>query len=83
MQISVIFRILTVKRRERDMAAEPRATGAAVFARTLAALRELTGRYEDMIVADPDFTSKLESGLRLASYLLPGGLQLEKWGRAT
>ena len=29
--------------------------------------------YGNTIVKDPDFTSKLETGLRIASYLIPGG----------
>lgn len=35
-------------------------------------LRQAAARYEDMIVKDPDFTSKLESALKVASFLIPG-----------
>ncbi len=40
--------------------------------RVAAALRELVGKYEDMVVKDPALTSRIESALRLASYILPG-----------
>ena len=53
------------------MAAETTGDAAAI-SRLLRPLRQLLARYEDMVVRDPDFTSKLESGLRLASYLVPG-----------
>ena len=43
----------------------------------LAALRNGANRYCDMVVKDPDLTSKLESAFRLTSYILPGALQLE------
>ena len=46
------------------------ATEAAT--RVLEVLRELVGRYEDLIVKDPDVASKIESALRLVSYLVPG-----------
>ena len=46
------------------------ATEAAT--RVLEVLRELVGRYEDLIVKDPDIASKIESVLRLVSYLVPG-----------
>ena len=45
--------------------------------RTLAVLRELAGRYQEMVVKDPEFTSKIETVLRLASYVIPGALQIE------
>lgn len=45
--------------------------------RTLAVLRELAGRYKEMVVKDPEFTSKIETVLRLASYVIPGALQIE------
>ena len=40
----------------------------------LSALRSGAGRYCDMVVKDPDLTSKLESAFRLTSYILPGAL---------
>lgn len=43
----------------------------------LTALRNGASRYCDMVVKDPDLTSKLESAFRLTSYILPGALQLE------
>ena len=43
----------------------------------LTALRSGASRYCDMVVKDPDLTSKLESAFRLTSYILPGALQLE------
>ena len=45
--------------------------------RTLAVLRELSERYQEMVVKDPEFTSKIETVLRLASYIIPGALQIE------
>ena len=47
--------------------------------RTLAVLRELSERYQEMVVKDPEFTSKIETVLRLASYIIPGALQIESW----
>ena len=35
---------------------------------------ELVRRYEELIVRDPELAGRLESGLRLASYLVPGRL---------
>ena len=35
-------------------------------------MRKLVVKYEDTIVKDPDFTSKLESTLKVASYIIPG-----------
>ena len=35
---------------------------------------ELARRYEELVVRDPDLAGRLESGLRLASYLVPGRL---------
>ena len=43
----------------------------------LSALRSAAERYCDMVVKDPDLTSKLESAFRLTSYILPGALLLE------
>ena len=43
----------------------------------LSALRSAAGRYCDMVVKDPDLTSKLESAFRLTSYILPGAHLLE------
>lgn len=43
----------------------------------LSALRSGAERYCDMVVKDPDLTSKLESAFRLTSYVLPGVLLLE------
>ena len=40
----------------------------------LSALRNGASRYCDMVVKDPDLTSKLESAFRLTSYILPGAL---------
>jgi len=40
-------------------------------------LRQLVARYEDTVVKDPDFTSKLESTLKVASYIIPGAHLLE------
>ena len=44
-----------------------------VIARAVSALRAAMARYQDMVVKDPDFASKLETGLRFVSYLVPGG----------
>lgn len=44
---------------------------------SLALLRHAAARYEDMIVKDPEFTSKLETVLRVASYIIPGAHYLE------
>ena len=35
-------------------------------------LRHLAAKYEDTIVKDQEFTSKLESSLKAASYIIPG-----------
>ncbi len=35
-------------------------------------LRTAVTKYEDTVVGDPDFTSKLESTLKVASYIIPG-----------
>lgn len=40
--------------------------------RVLSVVRQLAGRYEEMVVKDPELTSKIESALRVASYLIPG-----------
>ena len=40
----------------------------------LTVLRSGAGKYCDMVVKDPDLTSKLESAFRLTSYVLPGAL---------
>lgn len=40
--------------------------------RSMAVLRQAAAKYEEVIVKDPDFTSKLETVLRVASYILPG-----------
>ena len=39
---------------------------------SLQLMRKLVVKYEDTIVKDPDFTSKLESTLKVASYIIPG-----------
>ena len=46
-------------------------------ARVLQVLRQLAGRYEEMVVKDPELTSKIESALRVASYLIPGARQVD------
>ncbi len=48
---------------------------------SLSLLCQAAARYEDMIVKDPDFTSKLETVLRVASYIIPGAHYLE-WEHA-
>lgn len=40
-------------------------------------VRRAAANYEDMIVKDPQFTSKLETALRIASYIIPGAHQIE------
>lgn len=40
--------------------------------KSMAMLRQAAAKYEEVIVKDPDFTSKLETVLRVASYILPG-----------
>ena len=40
----------------------------------VSALRSGAGKYCDMVVKDPDLTSKLESAFRLTSYIIPGAL---------
>ena len=40
----------------------------------LSALRTGADKYCDMVVKDPDLTSKLESAFRLTSYIVPGEL---------
>lgn len=52
---------------------EEEAQGPGVVTRTLAVLREVAGRYEEMVVKDAEMTAKIESALRLASYIVPGG----------
>lgn len=42
--------------------------------RSVQLLRQLAGKYEDTIVRDPDLTTKLESTLKVASYIIPGAL---------
>ena len=37
-----------------------------------AGVLELAKRYQELIVKDPELASRLESGFRLASYLVPG-----------
>lgn len=44
------------------------------FKRLYTGVVELVRRYEELIVRDPELASRLESGLRLASYLVPGRL---------
>ncbi len=51
------------------------ASAVASVSRVSAALCELVGRYEEMVVKDPSLTAKLESALRLASYILPGEVE--------
>ena len=40
--------------------------------RACGALLELARRYQEVIVRDPELAGRLESGFRLASYLVPG-----------
>ena len=40
----------------------------------LTVLHSGAGKYCDMVVKDPDLTSKLESAFRLTSYIVPGAL---------
>ncbi len=49
----------------------------STFGQTMVLLHQVSAKYKDKVVRDPDFTSKLESGLKLASYLIPGGYYLE------
>lgn len=44
------------------------------FTRLYTGVVELMRRYEELIVRDPELAGRLESGLRLASYLIPGRL---------
>ena len=50
--------------------------GGSKFSRVGAMLRQAAAKYEDLIVRDPDFTSKLESWLKATAYILPGAHQL-------
>ena len=52
---------------------EPRAVQEALST-VMNTLRGVVARYQDMVVKDPELTSKLEMGFRFASYLLPGVL---------
>lgn len=40
-------------------------------------VHQAAAKYEDMIVKDPNFTSNLESALKVASYIIPGAHYLE------
>lgn len=40
--------------------------------RLCAGMMELVRRYEELIVRDPELAGRLEYGIRLASYLVPG-----------
>ena len=42
------------------------------FLHSVTMLRQAAAKYEDMIVKDPNFTSNLESALKVASYIIPG-----------
>ena len=55
------------RKRHRDMEV---ATGQAK--RLYVGLLELARRYQEVIVRDPELAGRLESGFRLASYLVPG-----------
>ena len=46
--------------------------------RSASTLGQISAKYGDVIVKDPDFTSKLESALKVASYLIPGRWALNK-----
>ena len=54
------------------MAALPAVTVRVRGKRLCKGTVELLRRYEDLIVRDPQLASRLESGIRLASYLVPG-----------
>lgn len=40
---------------------------------SLELLSEALEKYQNMVVRDPDLTSKLECAFRFASYIIPGG----------
>lgn len=46
----------------------------AALSTAITVLRSGAGKYCDMVVKDPDLTSKLESAFRLTSYVVPGAL---------
>ena len=51
----------------------PLPTGiGASLSRGLALLRRLRERYEETVVKNPELISKIESVLKMASYLVPG-----------
>ena len=47
----------------------------ATVSKSATILRQLAAKYEDVVVKDPDFTSQLESTLKVASYIIPGAHQ--------
>lgn len=47
-------------------------TVIATARRLRASAVELAHRYEELVVRDPDLAGRVEAGLRLASYFLPG-----------
>ena len=48
------------------------AASATQLGRLYVGTMELVRRYEELIVRDPELARRLEYGIRLASYLLPG-----------
>lgn len=64
------------------MAGGIRDSAQATLQRLLATCGELVEKYQQMTVRDPELTYKLETGLRVLSYLFPGGHILEFVGNA-
>lgn len=59
------------------MAASVRESAQAALQRLVTTCTEFIDKYQQLIVRDPDLTYKLETGLRVVSYLFPGGRVLE------
>lgn len=64
------------------MAAGIRDSAQATLQRLLTTCGEFVEKYQQLTVRDPELTYKLETGLRVVSYLFPGGRILEFVGTA-
>ena len=60
-----------------NMAASVRESTQATLQRLLTTCGEFVDKYQQLIVRDPELAYKLETGLRVVSYLFPGGHVLE------
>ena len=56
-----------------DTAAQLEAEGNnGLWSASLKAVWEVLEKYQEMVVRDPELTSKLEAAFRVASYIIPG-----------